>query len=138
MYGLNHVTVVGNLTRAPEIRYTASGTAIGAFGLAINRKYKQGEQLKEDVCFIDCVAFGKTAEHCGQYLSKGSKVLVDGRLQQQRWETESGERRSRHEIAIGNIMFLSRTNAPGTHDAPPQDAPPPTGDDPAYDNYSFD
>lgn len=137
MYGLNHITVVGNLTGAPEIRYVSSGTAIGVFTVAINRKYKQGEHLREDVCFIECVAFGKTAEHCGKYLTKGSKVLVDGRIQQRRWEDENGARHSRHEIAVGNIMFLSPFN-PKNQGVMPQENIPTTAPDNLYDDFSFD
>lgn len=108
MTGFNKVILIGNLTKNPELRYTPSGTPVASFGLAVNRKFRQGEELKEEVCFVDIVVFGKTAEHCGQYLSKGSGVIVDGRLQQRRWETEDGQKRSKHEIVAQTVNFLPK------------------------------
>jgi single stranded DNA-binding protein len=70
--GFNKVILMGNLTRNPELRYTPSGTPVASFGLAVSRRFKQGDDLKEEVCFVDIVVFGKQAEHCGQYLSKGN------------------------------------------------------------------
>ena len=102
---LNALTVIGNLTRNPELRYTPSGTPVASFGLAINRRFNQGDEVKEEVCFIDVVAFGKQAEHAAQYLVKGQQVLVEGRLQQQRWESETGDKRSKHEIVAERIQF---------------------------------
>ena len=72
MAGFNKVILIGNLTRNPELRYTPSGTPVASLGLAVSRRYKQGDDLKEEVCFVDIVVFGKQAEHCGQYLSKGN------------------------------------------------------------------
>ncbi len=111
----NKVILVGNLTRDPEIRYTPQGTSVCNFGLAVNRRYKQGEEVKKEVTYIDIVTFGKQAETCGQYLNKGSGVLVEGRLQERRWETEEGQKRSKHEVVAQTVRFLSRkTDAPGT------------------------
>jgi single stranded DNA-binding protein (ssb) len=70
--GFNKVVLLGNLTRNPELRYTPNGTPVASLGLAVSRRYKQGDELKEEVCFVDIVVFGKQAEHCGQYLSKGT------------------------------------------------------------------
>ena len=78
MAGFNKVILIGNLTKNPELRYTPSGTPVTNFGLAVNRRYRQADDLKEEVCYIDIVVFGKQAEHCGQYLSKGNGVIVDG------------------------------------------------------------
>lgn len=108
MTGFNKVILIGNLTKNPELRYTPSGVPVASFGLAVNRKFRQGEELKEEVCFVDIVVFGKTAEHCGQYLSKGSGVIVDGRLQQRRWETEDGQKRSKHEVVAQTVNFLPK------------------------------
>lgn len=102
---LNSINAIGNLTRNPELRYTSSGTAVASFGLAINRRFNQGSEVKEEVCFIDVVTFGKQAENAAQYLSKGQQVLVTGRLQQQRWEAEDGSKRSKHEIVADNVQF---------------------------------
>jgi single-strand DNA-binding protein len=102
---LNKVILIGNLTRNPELRYTPSGTPVANFGLAVNRRFRQGDDQKEEVCFVDIVVFGKQAEHCGQYLSKGDGAIVDGRLQQRRWETEDGQRRSKHEVVAQSVTF---------------------------------
>lgn len=99
---------MGNLTKDPEIRYTPSGTAVANFGLAVNRRYKAGDEMKEEVCFIDIVVWGKQGENCGQYLSKGQGVIVDGRLQQRRWESEDGRKNSRHEVVAESVRFLSK------------------------------
>ncbi|MFZ5861374.1 MAG: single-stranded DNA-binding protein [Nitrospirota bacterium] len=108
MASFNKVILMGNLTKDPEIRYTPSGTPVATLSLAVNRRYKQGEELKEEVCFVDIVVFGKQAEHCGQYLSKGHGVIVDGRLQQRRWETDDGQKRSKHEVVAQAINFLPK------------------------------
>jgi single-strand DNA-binding protein len=108
MANFNKVILMGNLTKDPEIRYTPSGTPVATFGLAVNRRYKQGEELKDEVCYIDIVVFGKQAEHCGQYLGKGNGVIVDGRLQQRRWETDDGQKRSKHEVVAQTINFLPK------------------------------
>jgi single-strand DNA-binding protein len=106
--GFNKVILIGNLTRNPELRYTPNGTPVAALGLAVSRRYKQGNDLKEEVCFVDIVVFGKQAEHCGQYLSKGNGIIVDGRLQQRRWETEDGQKRSKHEVVAQTVTFMPK------------------------------
>jgi single-strand DNA-binding protein len=111
--GFNKVILIGNLTKNPELRYTPSGTPVASFGLAVNRRFRQGEELKEEVCYIDIVVFGKQAEHCGQYLSKGSGIVVDGRLQQRRWESEDGQKRSKHEVVAQTVTFLPKRSEPG-------------------------
>ncbi len=108
MVGFNKVILIGNLTRNPELRYTPSGTPVANFGLAVNRRYKQADDQKEEVCYIDIVVFGKQAEHCGQYLSKGDGAIIDGRLQQRRWETDDGQRRSKHEVVAQAVTFLPK------------------------------
>ena len=110
---LNKTIIIGHLTRMPELRYTPNGTPVATLGVATSRKYRQGEELKEDVCYIDVVVFGKQAEHCGQYLIKGSGVIVDGRLQQRRWETEDGQKRSKHEIVAQTVTFMPKRD--GNH-----------------------
>ena len=107
----NKVILIGNLTRDPELRYTPQGTSVCSFGLAVNRKYKQAEEMKEEVTFINIVVFGKQADTSGQYLSKGSAVLIEGRLQERRWETEDGQKRSKHEVVAQNVRFLPRKQA---------------------------
>src|ERR687895_1910380 len=121
MAGFNKVILIGNLTKNPEVRYTPSGTPVTNFGLAVNRRFRQAEDLKEEVCYIDIVVFGKQAEHCGQYLSKGNGVIVDGRLQQRRWETDDGQKRSKHEVVAQTITFLPKRQEVG---AEPSDESP--------------
>jgi len=103
----NKVVLVGNLTRDVEIRYSQSGSAIGNVGIATSRKWKSqtGEQ-KEEVMFIDLTFFGRTAEIANQYLRKGSKVLVDGRLVFQQWTAQDGSKRSKHAITVENLQML--------------------------------
>lgn len=108
MTGFNKVILIGNLTKNPELRYTPSGTPVTSFGLAVNRRFRQASDLKEEVCYIDIVVFGRQAENCGQYLSKGNGVIVDGRLQQRRWETEDGQKRSKHEVVAQTVTFLPK------------------------------
>ena len=123
MTGFNKVILIGNLTKNPELRYTPNGTPVANFGLAVNRKYRQAEELKEEVCFVDIVVFGKQAEHCGQYLSKGNGVIVDGRLQQRRWEAEDGQKRSKHEVVAQTVTFLpKRQDATGAEHAAADEA----------------
>ncbi len=116
MAGFNKIILIGNLTRNIELRYTPSGTPVGSFGLAVNRRFKQGDELKEEVCYVDVVTFGKQAENASKYLSKGSKVTVEGRLQQRRWETETGDKRSKHEVVAENILYLDGTKGNGQQD----------------------
>jgi len=105
----NRVILVGNLTRDVEIRYTTSGTAIGKVGIATNRRFKaaNGEQ-RDETMFIDLTFFGRTAEIANQYLHKGSKVLVEGRLVLEQWTSQDGTRRSRHSITVDNLQMLDR------------------------------
>lgn len=107
---LNKIIAIGNLTRDVELRYTDSGAAICKFGLAINRAWKDrntGEK-KEEVCYVDVNVFGRSAETVNQFLSKGSKVLVEGRLQLEQWQDQSGQKRSKHSIAAENVQFLDK------------------------------
>lgn len=113
MASLNKVILLGNLTRNPELRYTPSGTPVSSFGLAVNRRYRQGEEWKDEVCFVDIVTYGRQAETVGEYLSKGSLALVEGRLQWRSWESEDGQRRSKHEVVASNVQFMPRTRDEG-------------------------
>ena len=131
MAGFNKVILMGNLTRNPELRYTPSGTPVASFGLAVSRRFKQGEDLKEEVCFVDIVVFGKQAEHCGQYLSKGNGAIVEGRLQQRRWETEDGQKRSKHEVVAQTVTFMLKRQEGGGGGG--GGGEPPIHDEPNYD-----
>lgn len=104
----NKIILIGNLTKDPEVRYTPQGTSVCSFRIAVNYRYRQGDEIKKEVTFIDVVAFGKQADTCGQHLNKGSAVLVEGRLQERRWETEEGQSRSKFEVVAQSVRFLSR------------------------------
>ena len=103
----NRIILIGRLTRDPEVRYTPSGMTVTSFGLAVNTRSKQGDDFKEEVLFIDCVVFGKQAESSGQYLSKGSLILIEGRLRERKWEYE-GQKKSKMEVIVSNVRFLQR------------------------------
>lgn len=104
---LNKATLIGNLTRDPELRYTPQGTAVCTFGLATNRQWvtESGEK-KEDVEFHRIVAWNKLAEICSQLLTKGRKVYVEGRLQTRTWTGQDGAQRSSTEIVISDMIIL--------------------------------
>ncbi len=122
MPNLNRVMLMGNLTRDPELRYTNSNMAVTQIGLAINRRWKnqQGEQ-QEEVTFVDCEAWGRTAEVINQYLKKGRPIYVEGRLKLDQWDDKEGNKRSKIKVVIENFQFLDgRQGGPGDggdHDA---------------------
>ena len=108
MPSLNRVLLMGNLTRDPELRYIPSGAAVTNFGLAVNRFYTtQDGERKEEVCFVDIETWGKTAENCANYLTKGRPVFIEGRLRFHSWETEDGQKRSKLSVTAFNVQFLS-------------------------------
>ncbi len=111
----NKIILVGNLTKDPELRYSPQGTAITSFRIAVNSRTKHGEEVREETLFIDVVVFGKQAESCGEYLNKGRGVLVEGRLQERRWESE-GQHRSKFEVIAQTVRFLPRRSAAGQTD----------------------
>jgi len=106
---LNRVTLIGNLTRDPNLRYTPSGTPVCSFGLATNRSWTpaEGGERVEKAEFHNVVAWGKLAEICGQLLHMGDKVYVEGRIQTRDWKTEDGAERRITEIVIENMILLS-------------------------------
>lgn len=117
MANFNKVLLVGNLTRDPQLSYLPSQTAVVDFGLAINRNWtgKDGSK-KEETCFIDCRAFGRTAETINKYLSKGRPVLVEGRLTFNTWTGQDGSKHSKHRVTVENFQFLG--GAPGAGEQP--------------------
>ncbi len=103
----NKVILVGNLTRDVEVRYTSSGTALAKVGIATNRKFKSASgEMKDETMFIDLTFFGRTAEVAGQYLRRGSKVLVEGRLILEQWVAQDGTKRSRHSVTVESMQML--------------------------------
>lgn len=103
----NKIILIGNLTKDPELRYTPQGTPVASFRLAVNYRYKQADEVKQETTFIDNVVFGKQAESCSKYLNKGSSVLVEGRLQERKWES-NGQQRSKFEVIAQSVRFLSK------------------------------
>jgi single-strand DNA-binding protein len=136
MTSFNKVILLGNLTRDPEVRYTPNGIAVASFAIAVNRKYKQGDETKEEVSYVDIVVFGKQAESCGQYISKGDSVLIDGRLQQRRWDDkETGQKRSKVEVVAQSVNFMPKRSSAGhgggqNHPEPTPEPPVDEGDIP--------
>ena len=103
---VNQVFLMGNLTRDPELRQTSSGQSVCSFSLALNRAYKaQNGEWQEATDYIDCVAWGPLAERVSQYLSKGRRALVQGRLQSRSWE-QDGQKRSKVEVLANDVTFL--------------------------------
>ena len=109
MASFNKVILVGNLTRDPELRYTPKGTAVAKIGLAVNRTWRnEAGETKEEVTFVDVDVFGRTAENVGQYLRKGSPVLVEGRLRLDTWEDkQTNQKRSKLGVVAEIVQFLS-------------------------------
>lgn len=108
MPSFNAVMLMGNITRDPEIRYTEKGDAVCNLNMAVNRKYKVKEEMREEVCFVTVVTWRKQAEACGGFLKKGDPVFVYGRLQSRKWETESKEKRTQLEVVAEKVEFLMR------------------------------
>ena len=114
----NKVILIGNLTRDVELKYTPSGTAIAKFGLATNRTYKDnltGEN-KQETMFIDITVFGRSAEVANQYLSKGRKVLIEGRLVLDQWVDSTGQKRSKHSIVAERVQFMDSKSQSSEND----------------------
>jgi single-strand DNA-binding protein len=114
MASLNKVFLIGNLTRDPELRHTPKGLAVGDLAMAINMSYKTADGMdKEEVCYVDLVVWGRQAETCKDYLSKGSPIFVEGRLQLDQWESQQGEKRSRLRVRAERIQFLGSPRGGG-------------------------
>lgn len=113
----NKIIIIGNLTRDIEdIRYLPSGSAVATLGLASNRRYNKQDGTKgEETCFVDVKLFGRTAEVAKQYLKKGSKVLIEGRLNFESWSDQSGQKRSKHTIIAESMQMLDSKGAGGEY-----------------------
>jgi single-strand DNA-binding protein len=112
MADVNHVILIGRLTRDAELKYTSGGMAVCKFALAVNKRRKQGEQWVEEANFFDIVLWGKSGESLNQYLVKGKQVAVEGELHQNRWE-QDGQARSKIEINANNVQLLGGTAGGG-------------------------
>ena len=109
---LNSVNIMGNLTRDPEIRYTPSGAAVCSLSIANNRVYTKNNEKVTEVSYFDIDVWGASAENCSKYLTKGSGIIVEGRLRQDRWEKE-GKTQSRVKITANAVHFMPKRNSGG-------------------------
>ena len=143
----NKIVLVGNLTKDIDLRYTQGGAAIGSAGIAVTRKYTLNGEKREETCFIDITFFGKQAEIANQYLGKGSKLLVEGRLKFDQWTDNNGQNRSKHTVAVENMTMLGepKQNNQGYQQSgyssqrPQQGAPKkPQQQKPPADDYEID
>jgi single-strand DNA-binding protein len=140
MASFNKVILLGNLTRDPELRYTPQGAAVCEFALALNSVYtnKQTGQKVEEVSYIDLVAWGKTGETIAEYMKKGRQIMVEGRLKQDRWDSQDGKKMSKVRVTVESFTFVgARPGGEGGGPAPkggggaapssggPDDGPPP-------------
>jgi single-strand DNA-binding protein len=158
MADINHVVLVGRLTRDAELRYTAGGQAVCKFSVAVNRRRKNGDQWEDEANFFDIVLWGRQGESLNQYLVKGKMIGVEGELRQDRWQ-QDGQNRSRVEIVANNLQLLGGSGgqgnwqagnsgaagggnsaAPYSQSSGDQEAPPPprnAGDDGFTDDIPF-
>ena len=144
-WDINHVVLIGRLTRDPELTYTQSGAAVCRFSIAVNRSSgSKGENQEESTSFFNIVAWNKTAEICKEYLNKGKQVGVEGRLQQRRWAATDGTKRNNVEIVANTVQFLgSSRQGQDSFQAPDQGAGMdetggsfPDGPSPKFENKS--
>lgn len=107
MASFNKVILLGNLTRDPELKHVAGNQAVAEIGLAVNRRFRtKDNEEREEVTFVDCEAWGRTAEVIKQYLTKGSPIFIEGRLKLDQWESKEGEKRSKLRVVIENFQFV--------------------------------
>jgi single-strand DNA-binding protein len=112
MAGLNKVMLIGNVGKDPEMRYTANGSAVTNFTLAVNRNFTGSDgERREETEWFDIVTWQKLAETCSQFLQKGKQIYVEGRLQTRSWEGQDGQKRYRTEVHAQTVLFLG--SAPG-------------------------
>ncbi|WP_152184448.1 single-stranded DNA-binding protein [Sulfurimonas indica] len=118
----NKIILGGNLTRDIELRYSQGGMGIAKTAIATSRKFTSNGEKKEEVCFVDITFFGRSAEVANQYLRKGSKILVEGRLQFEQWVDQNGQKRSKHSVIVETMQMLDskgdNQNGGNTNNAP--------------------
>src|SRR5580698_9185467 len=126
MASFNRVLLLGNLTRDPQMKYLPSQTPVVEFGLACNRKFKAASgEMREEVTFVDCAAFGRTAEIINQYCTKGRPLFVEGRLKLDQWEDKNGGgKRSKLSVVVENVQLLGGRDGQGQGGSPGESGPP--------------
>ncbi len=148
MANFNRVILAGNLTRDPQLSYTPSNTPVCEFGMAINRKWRDRDgNSKDEVCFVDLIAYARQAEVINQYMGKGRPMLVEGRLRFRQWTSKEGQNRSKLDVVVENFTFLGgapqgggqargaagRAPAQVPGQAPAEEPPPPPEEMPPDD-----
>lgn len=129
MPNYNKTILMGNLTRDPELTFLPSNMAVVKFGMAINRTWKgQDGQKKEEVCFVDVEAFGKTAETINTHFSKGRNIVIEGRLKSQSWQTQDGQKRQKLFVVAESFQFGEGKKTEVKQDVPAYE-PSPEGED---------
>lgn len=124
MASFNKVILIGNLTRDPQVSMLPSNTPVCEFGMAINRKWRaQNGEQKEEVCFVDCRAFGRQAETLGQYMTKGKPLMVEGHLRFEQWDDKAGVKRSRLSVVVENFQFIGGQDSGNRQQQPRQQGP---------------
>lgn len=118
MASFNSVVLLGNCTRDIEMKYTQGGTAVCDIGLAVNERVKKNDQWVDEPCFVDCTCFGRTAEIAGEFIEKGSPVLVSGRLKYEQWEAD-GQKRSKLKVLVDRLQLIT-TRSGGEREQPQQ------------------
>lgn len=113
MAGLNKISLIGNLGRDPEVRYTQDGLAVTNFSMAVSEKFKEKGESKERTLWFKVTAFGKLGEICGQYLTKGKQVYIEGRLQTSEWTDKEGKNRFSLEVVASQMVMLGSANGNG-------------------------
>ena len=143
MANFNRIIMAGHLTRDPEFKELDGGKHLANFGLACNRTWTDSQGNKqEEVCFVDCTAFGKTAEIIQQYCQKGKPVLVEGRLKFEQWQDDAGNKKSKHRIVVERMQFLGNKSDGDPQAQQPQTtneypATTPVGSSAPYDDVPF-
>lgn len=143
MASFNRVILVGNLTRDPQLSYTPSNVPVCEFGVALNRRFKDREgNQRDEVCYVEVVAYGRQAEVVNQYFQKGKAILVEGRLRYREWTNKEGQKRNKLDVALESFSFIDGGGSGGggyrsQQAAPAQgrasnepESPPPTDDGP--------
>ncbi len=144
MANFNRVILAGNLTRDPQLSYTPSNTPVCEFGLALNRRWRDRDgNNKDEVCFVDVIAYGRQAEVINQYMRKGQPILVEGRLRYRQWTNKEGQNRTKLDVVVENFTFLGSgpgggqgrvPSAPSVPVAAAGNEPPPYDEDvPPFD-----
>lgn len=138
MAGLNRVSLIGNLGKEPEVRFTPSGTAVGTLRIGVTERRKEGDDYKDQTEWVSVVCFGKTAENAGKYLQKGRQVFVEGRLQTRNWEDKTGQTRYTTEVVANQLLFLGSAKDQPTNSFAKPDHQAPSSHDSNHDGFIED